>query len=114
MLLWDAVAEGRISANRFVEIVSTAPAKLFGLYPGKGAIAPGSDADLVLIDPKGKKTISYKDLHMKVDYNPYEGKTLRGCIRHVFIRGEQVVSEGRFIGKTTHGRFLKRPPRSFN
>ncbi|MEK7743144.1 MAG: dihydropyrimidinase, partial [Elusimicrobiota bacterium] len=62
MLLWDAVAEGRISANRFVEIVSTAPAKLFGLYPRKGAIAPGSDADLVLIDPKGKKTIRCKDL----------------------------------------------------
>ncbi|TPW17308.1 MAG: dihydropyrimidinase, partial [Elusimicrobia bacterium] len=76
MLLWDAVAAGRLSANRFVDITSTTPAKLFGLYPRKGAIAPGADADLVLFDPRKKHTISYKSLHMKVDYNPYEGRTV--------------------------------------
>jgi dihydropyrimidinase len=111
MLMWDAVQEGRISANRFVELTSTKPAKLFGMYPQKGTITPGADADLVLIDPKKNYTIKYQDLHMAVDYNPYEGKTVRGRIEDVFVRGTKMVDNGTFIGKTTHGDFIKRGPR---
>ncbi len=112
MLLWDAVSKGRITANRFVDITSTTPAKLFGLYPRKGTIAPGADADLVLLDPKKKHTISVKNTHMNVDYNPYEGMTVDGSIRDVFVRGTPLVQEGKFVGKHSHGRFLKRGPRS--
>ncbi|MBI4386552.1 MAG: dihydropyrimidinase [Elusimicrobia bacterium] len=114
LLLWDAVQKGRLSANRFVEVASTAPARLFGLYPRKGTLSPGADADIVLIDPKKKHTISAKTHHTAVDYNPYEGKTVAGSIAHVFIRGTHMVQGGKFIGRKGHGQFLKRPPRNFS
>ncbi|HVE14135.1 MAG TPA: dihydropyrimidinase [Elusimicrobiota bacterium] len=110
-LLWDAVAKGHITENRFVDIVSTTPAKLFGLYPRKGAIAPGSDADIVLLDPKKKLTLRHKDLHMNVDYNPYEGRTVSGAIAGVLVRGNEVARGGKFVGRLSHGSFLKRASR---
>src|SRR5688500_17529623 len=74
-LVYDGgVRQERISLNRFVELTSTSPAKIFGLFPRKGTIAPGSDADIVVFDPERRMTLSAKTLHMKVDYNPYEGR----------------------------------------
>jgi dihydropyrimidinase len=114
LLLWDAVSKGRITANRFVDITSTTPAKLFGLYPRKGHLSPGADADVVTIDPRKKHTFTLKNLHANVDYNPYEGKTVDGEITNVFVRGVQMVSGDKMTGKLSHGRFLRRAPRSFN
>ena len=113
MLMWDAVQKGKLTANRFVDITATTPAKLFGLYPRKGAIMPGADADLVLIDPNKKTTFSAKTHHAKVDYNPYEGKTVSGAIAEVFVRGRHMVSGDKFVGKLA-GEFQRRAPRSFN
>ena len=114
LLLWDGVSKGKITANRFVEITSTTPAKLFGLYPRKGHLSPGGDADIVLINPKKKHTITAKEHHTAADYNPYEGKTVDGSIAHVFIRGKHMIDGGKFVGSKSHGQFLRRPPRNFN
>ena len=109
MLLYDGgVRQKRITLNRFVQLVSTAPAKLFGLFPRKGTVAVGSDADLVLFDPNAQTTLSYKTLHMRVDYNPYEGRVVTGHPKTVISRGEVVVEDGNFTGKTGRGKFLKR------
>jgi dihydropyrimidinase len=109
MLLYDGgVRGGRIPLQRFVQLVSTAPAKLFGLFPKKGTIAIGSDADLVLFDPNATTTLSYKTLHMRVDYNPYEGRKVTGVPKTVVSRGEVIVEGGKFVGKAGRGRFLKR------
>ncbi len=102
------VASGRFNVNRFVEIVSTTPAKLFGLYPRKGAIAVGSDADLVVFDPKRKHTISAKTHHMRVDYSMFEGITVTGMPDVVMSRGRVVVEGENFHGKAGSGNFLKR------
>ena len=112
LLLWDAVQKGRLSPNRFVDITSTTPAKLFGLYPRKGHLSPGADADIVLINPKKKHTISAQTHHTNVDYNPYEGKTVEGSIRDVFVRGVHMVTAEKLLGKTNHGQFLRRMPRT--
>ena len=114
LLLWDAVQKGRITANRFVDITSTTPAKLFGLYPRKGNLSPGADADIVIIDPNKPHTITAKKHHIKADYNPYEGMTVKGSIRDVFLRGELMVEGDKLLGKTSHGRFLRRSQRQFN
>jgi dihydropyrimidinase len=114
LLLWDAVQKGRISENRFVEITSTAPAKLFGLYPRKGHLNPGADADIVVLDPNKPHTFSAKTHHHAADYSPYEGVTVKGSIRDVFVRGTAMVENGLWVGRHTHGRFLKRAPRAFN
>jgi dihydropyrimidinase len=112
-LLFDGgVGGGRISLNRFVELTSTSPAKIFGLFPKKGTIAPGSDADVVIFDPGKKHTLSAKTLHMKVDYNPYEGRPVTGAAETVLSRGKVIVEKGRFTGKAGAGAFLKRSPRS--
>ncbi len=113
LLLWDAVQKGRITENRFVEITSTAPAKLFGLYPRKGHLNPGADADIVVLDPNKTHTFSTKNHHSAADYNPYEGVTVKGSIRDVIVRGVSMVSDGKWAGKTSHGKFLKRTPRAF-
>ena len=112
-LLYDGgVRAGRISLNRFVELTSTAPAKIFGLFPKKGTIAPGSDADIVVFDPEKKQKLSAKTLHMKVDYNPYEGREVTGVSQTVLSRGRVIVDNGKFTGKPGSGSFLKRNPRS--
>ena len=102
------VAGGRFSVNRFVELVSTTPSKLFGLYPRKGTIAVGSDADLVIFDPKRKHTISAKTHHMRVDYSMFEGITVTGMADVVMSRGKVVVEGDKFLGRAGGGEFLKR------
>jgi dihydropyrimidinase len=94
--------------NRFVELVSTTPAKLFGLYPRKGTIAAGSDADLVIFDPNGKQTISAKTHHMRVDYSMFEGIEVTGLPEVVLSRGRVVVEGGKFLGHAGAGEFLRR------
>ena len=94
--------------NRFVELVSTTPAKLFGLYPRKGTIAVGSDADLVIFDPNRKHTISAKTHHMRVDYSMFEGIEVTGMPDVVLSRGNVVVEEGRFRGRAGAGEFIRR------
>ena len=111
-LVYDGgVRTGKISLNRFVELTSTSPAKIFGLFPRKGTIAPGSDADIVIFDPNRTTTLGVKTLHMKVDYNPYEGRQVTGVTETVLSRGKVVIDQGRFVGRAGAGSFLKRSPR---
>ena len=102
------VGKGRFNINRFVEMVSTAPAKIFGLYPQKGTIAIGSDADLVVFDPNREHTISAKTHHMRVDYSMFEGITVKGMPDVVLSRGRVLVQDGKFHGKAGGGQFVKR------
>ena len=102
------VAAGRFSANRFVELVSTTPAKLFGLYPRKGTIAVGGDADLVIFNPNRKHTISAKTHHMRVDYSMFEGIQVTGMPDVVLSRGKIVVEGDKFLGRAGQGEFLRR------
>jgi len=102
------VAAGRFSVNRFVELVSTTPAKLFGLYPRKGTIAAGSDADLVIFDPKRKHTISAKTHHMRVDYSMFEGIEVTGMPQAVLSRGQILLQAEKFLGRPGSGQFLRR------
>jgi dihydropyrimidinase len=104
------VRGGRISLNRFVELCSTTPARMFGLFPRKGTIAVGSDADIVVFDPNRKATLGVKTLHMKVDYNPYEGTTVQGSPSTVIVNGKVIVEGDRFVGRKGDGRFLTRGP----
>jgi dihydropyrimidinase len=108
-LLWDGgVRKKTFSMNRFVEITSTAPAKIFGLYPHKGTIAVGADADVVVWDGEQAHKLDQANLHMKVDYSPYEGRTVHGKPTHVFSRGNLVIENGKHLGKAGDGRFVKR------
>lgn len=108
-LIYQAgVAEGRISLNRWVELCSTAPAKMFGLYPQKGTIAVGSDADIVIFDPNKAKTISVENQHMRVDYSAYEGWEVSGTVDTVLSRGRKIVADGEYLGAKSHGRYLAR------
>ncbi len=112
-LVYDGgVRAGRISLNRFVELTSTSPAKIFGLFPRKGTIAPGSDADIVIFNPEKKVTLSVKTLHMNVDYNPYEGREVTGATETVISRGRVVIDGGTFVGRPGSGSFLKRSSRT--
>jgi dihydropyrimidinase len=111
-LVYDGgVRTGRISLNRFVELTSTSPAKIFGLFPRKGTIAPGSDADLVIFDPQQTMTLSARTHHMKVDYNPYEGREITGVTDTVLSRGKVIIEGGQFVGRPGAGNFLKRSTR---
>jgi dihydropyrimidinase len=108
-LLHDGgVVGGRMSRERWVEVISTAPAKLFGMYPQKGAIAAGSDADLVVYDPAATHTISAKTHHMDVDYSCYEGREVTGRSDVVLSRGSVIVRDGQFTGRKGAGKFVKR------
>jgi dihydropyrimidinase len=108
-LLHDGgVVKGLISRERWVEIISTAPAKLFGMYPQKGTIAVGSDADIVVYDPNSKRTISAATHHMDVDYSCYQGRTVQGRADIVLSRGTVIVRDGTFTGQRGRGRFIKR------
>jgi dihydropyrimidinase len=111
LLYHYGVNSGRISRSRFVELVSTAPARIFGMYPRKGELAPGSDADLVIWDPDARHTLSARTHHMRVDYSLYEGFEVTGAARTVLSRGEVIVDGGRFLGRPGRGRYLKRDPR---
>jgi dihydropyrimidinase len=104
------VTKNKISMNRFVEITSTAPAKIFGMYGKKGTLAVGADADVVVWDPNRAKTLGVKTLHMRIDYSPFEGRTVPGSPSHVFSRGDLIVKDDQWVGKTKKGRgqFVRR------
>jgi dihydropyrimidinase len=109
MLLWDAgVRTGRLTPERFVEVTAAAPARIFGLWPRKGTIAEGADADIVLWDPDRTTTISAATHHMRVDYSLYEGRTVTGGPETVLSRGEIIVERGAFVGRPGRGRFVMR------
>jgi dihydropyrimidinase len=103
-----AVVRHGLSLNRFVEITSTAPARLFGLFPKKGTVAVGSDADLVLFDPAERWTIRAAEHHSRVDYSLYEGRELTGRVKKVFARGECIVDGTRWLGREGMGQYLRR------
>jgi dihydropyrimidinase len=107
------VVGGRITPERWVEICSTAPARMFGMYPRKGSVAVGADADLVVYDPNRRHTISAKTHHMNVDYSCYEGRTVQGGSDVVLSRGSVVVRDGTFTGRKGHGQFIKRGAADF-
>jgi dihydropyrimidinase len=108
MLHHFGVREGRISLNRMVELTATNPARLFGLYPRKGTIAIGSDADLVVFDPERRLTLSASTHHSRVDYNLFEGTEVVGAPEVVLVRGTVVVENGELKVEAGHGRFVKR------
>lgn len=108
ILFSEGVQKGRISLNQFVDITSTKVAKLFGLYPKKGTIAVGVDADMVIFDPKVERTISAETHHMAVDYNPFEGMKVTGEPVSVLSRGEFVIRDKQFVGTLGAGQFVKR------
>ncbi|MCX2952632.1 dihydropyrimidinase [Lentzea sp. NEAU-D7] len=107
-LLHQGVVKGEITRERWVEIVSTTPARMFGMYPRKGVIAPGADADVVIYDPAASQTISAETHHMAVDYSAYEGFEVTGKVDTVFSRGRKVIADGAYHGSTGHGRFVSR------
>ena len=108
-LIYDGgVRTKRITLNRWVELTSTAPAKMFGLFPRKGTIAPGTDADIVIWDPDKEHVISAKTHHMAVDYSMFEGRKVKGDAEIVISRGEMIVEKNNFLGKPGRGNFVKR------
>jgi dihydropyrimidinase len=109
-LIHTGVSSGHISAARWVELTATAPAKLFGMYPRKGVIAPGSDADVVVYNPGVVATISARTHHMNVDYSAYEGLSVQGQVETVLSRGQRIVDRGTFLGRAGHGQFVRRGP----
>lgn len=112
LIYHHGVTKGRIDLNRFVELTSTAAAKIFGLFPRKGTIAVGSDADIVIFDPNREQTISAATHHMRVDYSAYEGWTVKGVTEVVLSRGKVIVENGEWKGTAGAGQFLKRGPTS--
>ena len=112
-LMYDGgVLGGHLSMNRYVELTSTSPAKIFGLFPRKGTIAVGSDADIVIFNPNAEWTISVENTHMRADYNPYEGRTVKGVAETVLSRGEVVIDERKLVASPGRGQYLRRAPRS--
>ena len=103
----QGVAEGRMSLERMVDVLSTTPARLFGLGR-KGAIEVGRDADIVLFDPTARRTIHAAELHHTSDYTPYEGLEVAGAVRSVYVRGRTVIQDGAFVGDRGQGRFIER------
>ncbi|UQS29696.1 dihydropyrimidinase [Streptomyces fradiae] len=107
-LLHQAVVDGHISRRRWIEIACAAPARMFGLYPKKGTLAPGSDADLVVYDPAAVQTLSARTHHMNVDYSAYEGRTVTGRVETVLSRGRVVIDRGTYTGRAGHGVYTPR------
>ncbi|MGZ4107155.1 MAG: amidohydrolase family protein, partial [Tumebacillaceae bacterium] len=108
ILFSEGVHKGHISLNQFVDVTSTKAAKLFGMFPKKGTIAIGSDADIVIFDPRVQRTISSQTHHMNVDYNPFEGMQVQGEVVSVLSRGEFVIWNKQFVGEAGAGQFIKR------
>jgi len=107
-LLHQGVVEGHISRRRWIEIACATPARMFGLYPRKGTIAPGADADIVVYDPAATQVHSAQAHHMAVDYSCYEGRETTGRVRTVLSRGRVVVDSGEYLGSAGHGRYVER------
>jgi dihydropyrimidinase len=112
-LIFQGVHDGRIGLNRFVQLVATAPAKMFGLYPRKGTIAPGSDADIVVFDPNHERVLSATTHHMNVDYSCFEGMKVKGLPQIVLQRGAILVEDGEFHAKEGQGTFIPRTRMAF-
>jgi dihydropyrimidinase len=110
LLFSEGVAKGRINLNKFVEVNSTNAAKIFGMFPQKGTIQVGSDADIVIFDPNEKHSISVASHHMNVDYSAYEGVEVTGKVKTVILRGRVVVDQNRDLTEKGYGKFLKRKP----
>lgn len=110
LLFHEGVNKKRITLNRFVDLVATSPARMFGLFPEKGTVAVGSDADLMILDPKAPFHISAKTQHQNVDYTPYEGFSGKGVPKVVLSKGQVIVRDGKFLGKPGAGSYLKRKP----
>ena len=108
VLFSEGVMKGRISINKFVEVTSTNPAKICGIYPKKGSIAVGSDADLVIINKNKKINITKSLFHENVDYTSYEGLELQGYPIMTIVRGKVIVKNNEFIGEEGYGQFIKR------
>ena len=108
-LLWsEGVAKGRISANKYVELSSANAARIFGMYPKKGCIAPGSDADIVIFDPNERHTLSAQSHHMNVDYSAYEGHEVQGKCKTVILRGKVAIDDGKVLIQKGYGQFVRR------
>ncbi|MGY2029239.1 dihydropyrimidinase [Nocardia gipuzkoensis] len=108
-LIFQGVRTGRISLERWVEVCCTTPARMFGMYPRKGVISPGADADIVIYDPRGHTSIGLgKTHHMNMDYSAYEGFEIDGHVDTVLSRGRVIVDGGEYLGAAGHGRFVKR------
>ncbi|MDX6223456.1 MAG: dihydropyrimidinase [Frankiales bacterium] len=107
-LMYQGVVAGEISLERWVELCSTTPARMFGLYGRKGVLAPGADADVVVYDPGTSQTLGVATHHMNLDYSAYEGITVRGRVDTVVSRGSVIVDAGGYHGRKGHGRYLKR------
>jgi dihydropyrimidinase len=107
-LIFQGVNRGEISLSRWVDVTSTTPARMFGLFPKKGVIAPSADADIVIYDPNGTQTFSARTHHMNVDYSAYEGMEVKGKVTSVLSRGTAVIEGGRYVGAPGAGRFLPR------
>lgn len=110
LLFSSGVMSGRITPEQFVSLTSAAPAKLFGLWPQKGLLAPGADGDIVIIDPRRATVIEHASLHDNADYSPWEGFPCAGAIRYTLSRGETIFHDGEFTGSAGRGRFLRRKP----
>jgi dihydropyrimidinase len=107
MVMWTkGVVAGRITANQFVEMNCTNPAKIFGMYPRKGTIMPGADADLAIWDPVKEITYGVNHSKQRTDYNLYEGWKLKGIVEKVLLRGKLLVDNGQWLGKKGGGRFI--------
>ncbi|ANB09457.1 phenylhydantoinase [Streptomyces ambofaciens] len=107
-LLHQAVVDGHISRRRWIEIACATPARMFGLYPRKGTIAPGADADIVVYDPHAEQVVSAETHHMNVDYSAYEGKRITGRVETVLSRGEAVLTDREYTGRKGHGVYTPR------
>ncbi|WP_280350246.1 dihydropyrimidinase [Nocardia abscessus] len=108
-LIFQGVRTGRISLERWVEVCCTTPARMFGMYPRKGVISPGADADIVIYDPRGHTSIGLgKTHHMNMDYSAYEGFEIDGHVDTVLSRGRVIIDGGEYLGDAGHGRFVKR------
>jgi dihydropyrimidinase len=108
-LLYQGVVNGEISVERWVETCCTTPARMFGMYPRKGSIVPGADADVLIWDPNGHTSIGVdKKHHMNMDYSAYEGFEVDGKVDTVLSRGTVVVENDRFVGRKGHGQYIRR------
>lgn len=108
LLFSEGVNKGKITLNKYVEVACTNPAKIFGMFPQKGTIAVGSDADIVIFDPNQKHTLSAKTHHMNVDYSGYEGWEITGKVKTVLLRGKIAIDEDVCLIDKGYGKFIKR------
>jgi len=107
-LLYQGVVTGELTLERWVELVSTTPARMFGMYGRKGVIQPGADGDVVIYDPKGHTSISAKTHHMNMDYSAWEGYEIDGHVDTVVSRGKVIVDGNAYLGAKGDGKFIKR------